>query len=140
MFSLDIWADLILLLGTVGLAVYCFALSKKLRRFSDLEKGVGGAIAALSVQVDGMTEALQSAKNVATKSNNSLEALTGRADGVARRLELLVASMHDLPSVPSNGPSTAASFEHATTKAESDAASQNETVFQSHRSQLEISP
>jgi predicted nucleic acid-binding Zn-ribbon protein len=61
---------------------------------------MGGAIAVLSAQVDDMTRALENARNVAGTSEKKLEDLTQRADTLARRLELLMASMHDLPDRP----------------------------------------
>ncbi|MBV1868355.1 MAG: hypothetical protein KUG69_10700 [Marinosulfonomonas sp.] len=94
---MDLLADILLLAGALAAAGYCVVLSRRLRRFTDLEKGVGGAIAVLSVQVDDMTKALQSAQESAVGSAQSLNQLTGRAEGAARKLELLVASMHDLP-------------------------------------------
>ena len=75
-------------------------LSRRLKRFANVETGVGGAIAILSAQVEQMTEALGTAQQTASASSQSLESLTGRAEEVARRLELLVASMHDLPEDP----------------------------------------
>ena len=51
----------------------------------------------LSVQVDDMTRALENARTAASGSADGLHALTARAEGVAVRLELLVAAMHDLP-------------------------------------------
>ncbi len=91
-------ADFLLVSGALGAAFYCMILSRRLRRFNDLESGMGNAIAVLSAQVDDMTKALNSARHSAHDSSNSLGALTGRAEGVAQRLELLVASMHDLPT------------------------------------------
>ena len=64
---------------------------------STLESGMGGAIAVLSAQVDDMTVALEQARGAANGSAESLDALTARGEAVARRLELLVASLHDLP-------------------------------------------
>lgn len=93
-------ADILLLAGALGATVYCVVLSRRLKRFADVETGVGGAIAALSMQVEQMTEALGMAQRSATASSQSLDSLTGRAEEVARRLELLVASMHDLPEAP----------------------------------------
>ncbi|PRX33856.1 hypothetical protein SAMN05216257_104222 [Meinhardsimonia xiamenensis] len=90
-------ADILLIGGAAGAAFYCFILSRRLSRFTDLEKGVGGAIAVLSAQVDDMTRALQSAQDTAGSATRDLAELTGRADAVARKLELLVASMHDIP-------------------------------------------
>jgi len=90
-------ADMLLLAGTLGATLYCYVLARRLRRFNDLERGMGGAIAVLSAQVDDMTKALNGAQNSARHSTDSLEGLTGRAEEVAHRLEILVAAMHDLP-------------------------------------------
>lgn len=98
---MELIADILLIGGALAAAVYCIILSRRLKRFTDLEKGVGGAIAVLSSQVDDMTKTLKVAQASAVGSANSLDKLTTKAEGVARRLELLVASMHDIP--PSTG-------------------------------------
>lgn len=90
-------ADIFLISASLAAAIYCIVLSRRLKRFTDLENGVGGAIAVLSAQVDDMTKTLERAQSSANGSADSLEHLSARAEGVARRLELLVASMHDLP-------------------------------------------
>lgn len=90
-------ADILMVAGTFGAAIYCYVLAARLKRFSTLETGMGGAIAVLSAQVDDMTRALDKARVAATGSAASLEGLTGRAESVAAKLEILVASMHDLP-------------------------------------------
>lgn len=95
-------ADILLAAGALGAAIYCVVLSRRLRRFSDLENGVGGAIAALSKQVEDMTQALGAAQKAALGSSARLETLTGNAENVAGRLELLVAALHDLPSAPAH--------------------------------------
>ena len=95
-------ADIFLVAAALGATFYCFVLSRRLSRFTDLEKGVGGAIAVLSAQVEDMTRTLKSAQGAASDSASSLGALTGRAEDAARRLELLVASMHDLPAADRN--------------------------------------
>ena len=94
---MELVSDILLIMGALGASIYCVVLSRRLRRFTDLEKGVGGAIAVLSVQVDDMTKTLKKAQSSAAGSAASLDHLTSNAEGVARRLELLVASMHDLP-------------------------------------------
>ncbi len=94
---MDLIADILLIAGAIGAAFYCIVLARRLNRFTDLEKGVGGAIAVLSAQVDDMTKTLEKAQGTANGSTDTLQALTERAEGVAQRLELLVASMHDLP-------------------------------------------
>jgi hypothetical protein len=90
-------ADVLMILGALGAALYCIVLSKRLKRFSDLENGVGGAIAVLSAQVDDMTKSLESARKIAQSSAVSLDGVTERAEAASRRLELLMASLHDLP-------------------------------------------
>ncbi|NRA99979.1 MAG: hypothetical protein HRU32_09190 [Rhodobacteraceae bacterium] len=108
-------ADAFLAAGAIGAALYCWILSRRLARLNNLEDGVGGAVASLARQVDEMTSALGDAHDAANASTHSLSELTDRADGVARRLELLVASMHDLPAAqkplePVGTPPEAAAF------------------------------
>lgn len=91
-------ADILLAAGAFGAAIYCSILSARLKKFSTLETGMGGAIAVLSAQVDDMTLALDQARTAATGSASQLEEQTRRAEAAASRLELLVASLHDLPS------------------------------------------
>ena len=90
-------ADILLAAGAFGAAIYCSILSARLNTFSTLESGMGGAIAVLSEQVDDMTQALESARGAATGSASRLEDQTRRAEAASSRLELLVASLHDLP-------------------------------------------
>lgn len=94
---MELIADILLVAGALGAGLYCHVLARRLSRFNDLETGVGGAVAVLSVQVDDMTRTLRDAQTAAGAESRSLEALTDRAETVAKRLELLVASMHDLP-------------------------------------------
>ena len=93
-------ADVLLVAGALGAGFYCFILARRLSRFNDLENGVGGAVAVLSSQVDDLAKTLVAAQKVAESSTTSLDGLTDRAEQVAKRLELLVASMHDLPDTP----------------------------------------
>jgi hypothetical protein len=94
---MELIADIFLVAGSFGAAIYCYVLSTRLKRFTTLETGMGGAIAVLSAQVDDMTTALERARGAANGSAEGLEALTARGEAVAQRLELLVASLHDLP-------------------------------------------
>ena len=93
---MELIADILLVAGALGAGFYCYILARRLSRFNDLENGVGGAVAVLSAQVDDLSKTLQSAQSAAGESSASLQQLTERAEGVAKRLELLVASMHDL--------------------------------------------
>lgn len=94
---MEMIADILLVAGALGAMIYCFVLARRLSRFNDLETGMGGAVAVLSAQVDDLTRTLETAQYSAANSADSLNELTARAEGVAKRLELLVASMHDLP-------------------------------------------
>ena len=90
-------SDVLMSLGAFGAAIYCFVLSNRLKKFTTLESGMGSAIAVLSAQVDEMTTALDRARNAAIGSAASLQDLTARGEAVAARIDLLLASMHDLP-------------------------------------------
>ncbi|MBP9182918.1 MAG: hypothetical protein KBF78_07290 [Fuscovulum sp.] len=94
---MELIADMLMIAATLGASIYCLVLAARLRKFTTLETGMGGAIAVLSAQVDDMTRALEKARGVATTSERNLEVLTERAEGLARKLELLMASLHDLP-------------------------------------------
>lgn len=97
-------ADMLLIAGALGAGFYCYVLSRRLRRFTDLEKGVGGAVAVLSVQVDELAGSLKSAQTTASGSVATLTDVSERAEAAARRLELLVASLHDLPAAATSPP------------------------------------
>lgn len=101
---IEMIADILLVAGAIGAGFYCYILARRLSRFNDLENGVGGAVAVLSAQVDDLTKTLDAAQKTASASTMSLDGLTDRAEGVAKRLELLVASMHDISDAPSPQP------------------------------------
>jgi len=103
---MELIADVLLMAGCFGAGVYCYVLSGRLQRFTTLETGMGGAIAVLSAQVDDMTVALEKARGAANGSADQLVDLTTRGEAVSRRLELLVASLHDLPD-PATRPASA---------------------------------
>ncbi|SLN32094.1 hypothetical protein [Pseudooctadecabacter jejudonensis] len=98
-------ADILLMSGALAATLYCYVLSKRLRQFTDLEKGVGGAVAILAVQVDELSKALERAEAASTASANGLAAQSQNAEAAAKRLELLMASLHDLPDTSHAMPS-----------------------------------
>lgn len=95
---MDWIADILLAAGSLGAGFYCFILSRRLSKFTNLESGVGGAVAVLSSQVDDLTRILNEARQSTSDSSNKLEEMTIRAEEAAKKLELMMASMHDLPS------------------------------------------
>ncbi|MGB5865960.1 MAG: hypothetical protein WBG95_16860 [Sulfitobacter sp.] len=95
---MDFIADILLAAGAIGAGVYCFILGRRLNRFNDLEKGIGGAVAVLSAQVDELNKSLNAAQKTASISAQTLTDLTKRAESISRQLELQMASLHDLPA------------------------------------------
>ncbi|GFE49574.1 hypothetical protein So717_13270 [Roseobacter cerasinus] len=97
---MELIADVLLAAGALGAGIYCLVLGRRLNRFNDLEKGVGGAVAVLSAQVDDLTKTLSAAQSTAANSADTLTDLTKRAEDMSRKLELQMASLHDVPDVP----------------------------------------
>ncbi|THH34799.1 hypothetical protein E4Z66_17710 [Aliishimia ponticola] len=120
-------ADILLAAGALGAAFYCYVLGRRLRKFNDLENGMGGAVAVLSAQVDDLEKSLAAAQATAAGSTSELEALTHRAEDVRRQLELQIAALHDV--VPEPTPQPAASdITHTAPPPET-----NEPMFVRHR-------
>ncbi|MEW2919022.1 DUF6468 domain-containing protein [Ruegeria sp. ANG10] len=99
---MELIADILLVAGALGAGLYCFVLSRRLKRFTDLEKGVGGAVAVLSTQAEELKKSLSAARETSDQSGADLKELTQRAESVAQRLELMMASMHDVVPSPDN--------------------------------------
>lgn len=93
---MELIADILLAAGALGAGFYCIILGKRLNKFNDLEKGVGGAVAVLSAQVDDLNKTLTSAQSSASQSAQTLDQLVSRAEETARQLELQMASLHDI--------------------------------------------
>ncbi len=126
---MEMIADILLVAGALGAGFYCYILARRLSRFNDLENGVGGAVAVLSAQVDDLTKTLVAAQGTASASTDSLDELTDRAESVAKRLELLVASMHDLPE---NQPASPAPVQAAPEEPTASAENEGGPVFKRH--------
>jgi len=92
---MELIADGLLLAGTTAAAFYCFVLARRIRGLTDLDAGLGGAITALSRQVDDMTSSVNVAKQATGASAKELIAMTARAEIAAGRLELLLATLHE---------------------------------------------
>ncbi len=90
-------ADILMIAGAFGAALYCHVLARRLQRFQTLESGMGGAIAVLSAQVDDMTRALREAREAAETQTASLATHVVRGEAAAARLELMLAALNDLP-------------------------------------------
>jgi hypothetical protein len=89
-------ADALLILASLGAAVFCLVLSRRLTRLSSIDNGLGGAIAVLSAQVDDMNKALAEMKTGTESSAGRLDALNREARQLAEELELMLSACHDL--------------------------------------------
>lgn len=129
---MELIADILLTAGAVGAGVYCLVLGRRLNRFNDLEKGVGGAVAVLSAQVDDLTRTLSAAQTTAGASATTLTDLTKRAEDTARKLELQMAALHDI--APAEAPAQASLAPQEPAKpAPKTPAKPSEPMFTRHR-------
>jgi len=92
---MELIADGLLLAGTTAAAFYCYVLARRVRGLTDLDAGLGGAITALSRQVDDMKSSVDAAKQSTGASAKELVAMTARAEIAAGRLELILATLHE---------------------------------------------
>jgi len=95
---MELLVNFLLLVGTLSAATFSWVLSRRVRKLSDLDQGLGAAIKALSSQVDDMNTALELAQKQAGSSTREIETLTARAEKAATRLELLLAGLHEAPA------------------------------------------
>lgn len=92
---MELIANGLLLAGTAAAAFYCYVLARRVKALTDLDTGLGGAITALSRQVEEMRASVDLAKKVSGSSAKELVAMTARAEIAAGRLELLLATLHE---------------------------------------------
>jgi hypothetical protein len=88
-------ANILLICGAFASAFYCLVLARRISGLKNLDQGLGGAIAALSRQVDGMQASLETAKRVSGASVQDVVDMTARAEIAAGRLEILLAKVHE---------------------------------------------
>lgn len=91
-------SDILLAVGALAAAAFCLLLSLRLKRFASLDRGVGGAIAVLSAQVEDLTRTLARAEDGAKLSADMLNELMERAEKTSRQLEYMLAATQDLPA------------------------------------------
>ncbi len=94
---MDLIADSLLIGGAVAAAFYCWVLSVRVRSLKDLDKGLGGAIAELSRQVDDMQSTLQAAKSFSESSKSELNQLAVRAERASDQLKGLLIDADGVP-------------------------------------------
>ncbi len=93
-------ADILLIAGALGAALYCMILARRIKSLSRLDTGLGGAISALSKQVDEIQVSVKTATQASGASMKDLLEVTGRAEIAAGRLELLLSTVHERGQPP----------------------------------------
>ncbi|HID67935.1 MAG TPA: hypothetical protein EYP31_06695 [Roseibacterium sp.] len=88
-------ADILVIFASLGAMAYCMILSRRLSRLTSFDKGLGGAIAVMSSQVDEMKAALREAKAGSDGAGNQLHNLVHQAREISSELEMMIAACHD---------------------------------------------
>lgn len=88
-------ADILMIAASTGAAIYCLILSRRLSRLTSFDKGIGGAIAVLSAQVDEMKAALTETRVSNDGASHQLQDLVRQARDISGELELMIAACHD---------------------------------------------
>ena len=91
-------ADILLGVGAAVAAIYCMVLARRLKRLGDVDEGMGGAIAALSASVESLHATLDDTRAAARGASDDLARATRRAEAAARRLEVFLAALPDVPA------------------------------------------
>jgi len=97
-------ADILLMAAAFGSAFYCRLLSSRLKRLANMDNGLGGAISTLTYQVDEMKTALADVSHSANRRSENLDRVANRAEKAARRLEILLAGLHEEEGSPTDPP------------------------------------
>ncbi len=71
--------QMLMILFMIGLAGFCFALTRRLRKLNDLETGLGGAIAVMASEISRLERSILLAKAEATAATRSLSDEIDRA-------------------------------------------------------------
>ncbi len=87
---MDLIADGLLFLGALTASLYCLVLSRRLRRLTQTEDGMGKVITTLSDQVEDMQAALAAAKLTIDGAGAGLTRQIAQAERVKRGLEEMV--------------------------------------------------
>ncbi len=116
-FLINYGADILVIVASLGAMGYCMVLSRRLSRLTSFDKGLGGAIAVMSSQVDEMKAALREAKAGSDGAGQQLNELVHQAKEISTELEMMIAACHDfaeeaistqIPQEISSGPSDSA--------------------------------
>lgn len=92
---MELIADGLLFIATMVAALYCLVLSRRLRRLTNMDAGVGEAITAMSTRVDEMNNALTSSQKSTQKAVADLDTRLAAAKAVLTKLEAATSASRD---------------------------------------------
>lgn len=90
-------SDLLLLSATIAAFLYCFILSVKMKRLREKEAQYSVALNKVTSQVDRFVNQIECAKNTLKNVEHEFNSRIEKGASLSRRLELLIASLHDIP-------------------------------------------
>lgn len=93
---MELIADGLLLIATMVAALYCLVLSRRLRRLTQMEGGLGKAIKTMSTQVEEMKTALATSQKATAKAVGDLDARLLASKAAAAQLEATAAAADDI--------------------------------------------
>lgn len=88
-------ADILLAVAALGAAAYCRVLAQRLKRLANTDDGLGGAISTLTVRLDEIKSTLDAVSGTADRQTENLTRLTTKAESAARKIEILLAGLHE---------------------------------------------
>lgn len=92
--------------GSVILMVFCFVLTRRLRRLNDLEDGLGAAIAIMSAEVDRLEKSVRAARQEALEAGKTLAAQVQQAQSERAKWDLHLKMRDAVPDQPVRAPAT----------------------------------
>jgi chromosome segregation ATPase len=96
---MDMIVDFILLAASGAAAVYCFVLSKRLKKLNDMKNGLGASIASMSQTLDQTQQVLALAKRSSVESIERLSALLEEAERLTPELSQLMDALGELSEI-----------------------------------------
>ena len=96
---MDIIVDFILLAASGAATVYCFVLSKRLKKLNDMKNGLGASIASMSQTLDQTQQVLSLAKRSSVESIERLSALLEEAERLTPELSQLMDALGELSEI-----------------------------------------
>ena len=112
---IDAISDALLIAGALGLAAYCWVLSRRLRALGRADAGLGATIASLTERVELLTRTTDAAIVEADAACERLAALVEEADRHEGELAVILAGLSDMDALEDETQAEAQSSRRRTT-------------------------